>query len=40
MPVGAGAWAVLLLLALSIFLAMEAHKWVWNRRRPPQARSE
>jgi magnesium-transporting ATPase (P-type) len=32
-PVSLRMWAVLLLLALTIFVAIELHKWSWARRR-------
>ncbi len=34
-PVGWQTWLGLLVLALSVFIAMEIHKWVWAKRYPP-----
>jgi magnesium-transporting ATPase (P-type) len=31
-PVGANTWLTLIALALTIFVVMEAHKWLWARR--------
>jgi hypothetical protein len=31
-PVSASTWLSLIGLALTILIAMEIHKWIWNRR--------
>jgi Ca2+-transporting ATPase len=39
-PVGLTTWVALLALALSVFLAMEVHKWTWALRFPPTGRGD
>jgi magnesium-transporting ATPase (P-type) len=36
-PVSLATWLILLALALSVFVAMEAHKWLWRLRYPETA---
>lgn len=36
-PVSLLTWLSLLGLALTVFVAMEIHKWTWRRRYPPEA---
>jgi magnesium-transporting ATPase (P-type) len=31
-PVSLTTWVTMIGLALTIFVAMETHKWIWNRR--------